>query len=266
MCESPARVLARARAISHLFQDAPRIQAQDLCKAACVLGGQEQEERAGWNTPAEFGLQGEKASIKAAESTGASNPLNSCGKLHCSQQTAGRDVWDCLFFPSRYLTVTLAEKHIFTPGPAHFVGTVYNSVQILLLRQYTWLHKAEYTLVLVKGGGFGGDGQICWLILQSSVHKYTLEKSRPAITERQLWIICQQRGGEVWTIGRNISPNDLLHWRGSKDWPKTDPRKGLKKASGFNVFTAGRCEAFRVLGQKDPSSLFAVDVHCKWLQ
>lgn len=71
-----------------------------------------------------------------------------------------------------------------------------------------WLHKAEYTLVLVKRAGFGGEGQICWLILQSSVHKCTLEKTRPAIVERLLWIIRQQREGEVWTTGRNISPND----------------------------------------------------------
>lgn len=45
---------------THLFQEVPCIGAQHLCKAACVLGGQEQEGRAGQSTPAELGCRERK--------------------------------------------------------------------------------------------------------------------------------------------------------------------------------------------------------------
>lgn len=75
---------------THLFQEVPCIQARHLCKAACVLCGQEQEGRAGQSTPAELGLQREKARIKGAKSTGSQDPQNSCGKLHYCKQIEGR--------------------------------------------------------------------------------------------------------------------------------------------------------------------------------
>lgn len=71
-------------------------------------------------------------------------------------------------FPRDAFPDTLDEKHIFT---LHTLCGHYNSVQILLLCQYTWLHRAEHSLVLVKRGRFGGEGQICLLMSQSSLHK-----------------------------------------------------------------------------------------------
>lgn len=123
-----------------------------------------------------------------------------------------------------------------TPQALHSLCGDYNSVQILLLCQHTWLHKAEHSLVLVKRGRFGREGRICQLIPWSSLHKQTLEKSRPAVVEG-LPHMCKHMPTER---GRSLDHRQ----KHCSQWPSTlegierliqSWPKGVKKVSVFKA-------------------------------
>lgn len=170
-------------------------------------------------------------------------------------------------FPANaFLTSWL--RNTSSPQALHTLCGCYKSFQILSLCQYTWLHKAEHSLVLVKRGGFGGEGQICQLIPRSSVHKQTLEKSRPAIVERLLrmcTLMPTERGRSLDRRQKYLSqwPATL---EGIERLIQSQPKEGVEKVSGFKVAYYWKMWSIQGFEAEGSELCLLLMCNCKWLQ